>query len=86
MIIGFLQGPTVGLGVLIFYFIVQQFENHLLVPLAFRKAVGVPPIVVVIALIIGGQLGGVFGLLLAVPVAAALVEFSNDITSRKRMV
>lgn len=85
VIIGFFQSPTIGLGILIFYFIVQQFENHLLVPLVFRKAVGVPPIVVVVSLIIGGQLGGVFGLLLAVPVAAALVEFSNDITSRKRM-
>ncbi|MBI1957203.1 MAG: AI-2E family transporter [Candidatus Niyogibacteria bacterium] len=86
IIIAFLQGPTTGLGVLIFYFIVQQFENHLIVPLVFKKAVGVPPILVVVSMIVGGQLGGIFGLLLAVPLAAVLVEFSNDIATRKRMV
>ena len=71
--------------VMVFYFVVQQFENHLIVPVVFKKAVGVPPILVVIALIVGGKLGGLFGLLLAVPVAAVLVEFLNDIAARKQM-
>ena len=85
VLIAFLQSPTLGLVVMVFYFVVQQFENHLIVPVVFKKAVGVPPILVVIALIVGGKLGGLFGLLLAVPVAAVLVEFLNDIAARKQM-
>ncbi len=85
VIVASLQGATLGLGAILFYFIIQQFENHLIVPLAFRKTVGVPPILVVISLIIGGQLGGVLGLLLAVPITAAFVEFSNDLAMRKPM-
>lgn len=83
VLIAFLQGPTLGLTVLLFYFIIGQFENHLIVPLLFKKTVGVPPILVIVALIIGGKLGGFFGLLLAVPIAAVLVEISNDIVNKK---
>ena len=85
VLIAFLQSPALGLVVIVFYFIVQQFENHLIVPVVFKKSVGVPPILVVIALIVGGELGGFFGLLLAVPLAAVLVEFLNDIAARKQI-
>lgn len=85
VLIALLQSPGLGLAVIVLYTIVQQFENHLIVPVVFKKAVGVPPILVVIALIVGGQLGGFFGLLLAVPVAAALLEFLNDVANKKSM-
>lgn len=85
VLVALLQSPALGLVVVIFYFIVQQFENHLIVPVVFKKAVGVPPILVVIALIVGGKLGGLFGLLLAVPAAAVLVEFLNDVAARKQV-
>ena len=85
VLIAFLQSPAMALVVIVFYFIVQQFENHLIVPIVFKKSVGVPPILVVIALIVGGELGGFFGLLLAVPLAAVLVEFLNDVAARKQI-
>ena len=85
VLIASLQSPALGLVVIVFYFVVQQFENHLIVPVVFKKSVGVPPILVVIALIVGGELGGFFGLLLAVPLAAVLVEFINDIAARKQI-
>ncbi len=85
VMVAFLQKPALGLVIIIFYFIIQQFENHLIVPVVFKKAVGVPPILVVIALIIGGELGGFLGLLLAVPLAAVLVEFLNDVIEKKQM-
>ncbi|MEK7084944.1 MAG: AI-2E family transporter, partial [Patescibacteria group bacterium] len=81
-----LQSPSLGLWVLIFYVIVQQFENHLIYPLVVRKTVGVPPLMVVLSLLVGGTLAGFFGLLLAVPVAAALVEIANDIARKKDIV
>jgi predicted PurR-regulated permease PerM len=65
------------------YLIIQQFENHLIYPLVVRKVVGVPPILVIIALIVGAKLAGFLGILLSVPVSAALKEFVDDIQRKK---
>lgn len=82
----FLQSPSLALVVAIFYFIIQQFENHLIYPLVVRKVIGIPPILVIIALVIGGELGGFFGILLSIPIATLLVEVLNDFEKRKRAV
>lgn len=79
----FIQKPTLGLMVFVFYVIVQQFENHLIYPLVVRQAVGVSPILVVISLVVGAKLAGFIGFVLAVPIAAVLVELANDITKSK---
>lgn len=49
-------GVTLGLLVIGAYVIIQQFENHLIYPLVVTKVVGVPPLLVILALIIGGKL------------------------------
>jgi predicted PurR-regulated permease PerM len=67
IIIAFFQEPILGLLTLILFVIVQQLENHLIYPVVVRKTVGVHPIIVILAMIIGGQLGGFFGILLAIP-------------------
>jgi len=77
-------GMSLGLMVMGLYVIIQQFENHLIYPLVVKKVVGVPPLVVIVALIIGGQLAGFLGILLAVPVVAAVMEYANDVQKRKR--
>lgn len=61
------------------YLLVNQFQAHLIYPLVVKKIVGVPPILVIIALIAGGQLAGFLGVLLSVPVAAGIQELVNDI-------
>ncbi len=65
------------------YLIVNQFQAHLIYPLVVKKIVGVPPILVIIALLAGGQLAGLPGVLLAVPIAAAVQEFVNDLQKGK---
>ncbi|OIO32642.1 MAG: hypothetical protein COZ49_00280 [Candidatus Yonathbacteria bacterium CG_4_10_14_3_um_filter_47_65] len=85
ILLGFITGGvTLSLVVAGFYLIIQQFENHLIYPLVVRKVVGVPPILVVLALIIGAQLAGFLGILLSVPIAATLIEITNDITRKNR--
>ncbi|MCK9345289.1 MAG: AI-2E family transporter [Candidatus Pacebacteria bacterium] len=79
-------GPTLAVIVAAFYLLVQQFESHLIYPLVVRKVVGVPPILVILALIVGIELGGVLGVLISVPVAAALMELVEDIERRKGML
>ncbi len=82
--IAWIQSPFLGLLVLLLYVLVQQFENHLIYPLVVRKTVGVPPLLAVISLVVGAQLGGVVGIILSVPIAAVLVEYLNDIALRKQ--
>lgn len=76
-------GTTLALIITIFYVLVQQFESHLIYPLVVRKIVGLPPIMVILALIIGFDLAGILGVLIAVPVAAALMELVEDIEKKK---
>lgn len=82
--IALLQSPTLALVVAGMYFIIQQFENHLIYPLVIRKVVGVPPILTILALIVGAKLGGFMGILLSMPIVTFLVEISDDIEKQKR--
>lgn len=66
------------------FFVVNQFEAHLIYPLVVNKVVGIPPLLVILALIIGGTLAGFLGVLLSVPLAAALREFLTDVERSKR--
>ncbi len=82
VMIGFVDGGlTLGLFVIALYIIFQQFENHLIYPLVVTRVVGVPPLLVILALIIGAELAGFLGIILSVPVAAALQELTRDIES-----
>ncbi|MFM2415248.1 MAG: hypothetical protein RI911_941 [Candidatus Parcubacteria bacterium] len=76
---GFMAGGfPLALMVLILYIIIQQFENHLIYPLVVTKVVGVPPVMVILALVTGLKLAGFFGVLLAVPAAALIQEIIAD--------
>lgn len=77
-------GVPLALYVAGLYFIVNQIEAHLIYPLVVNKVVGIPPLLVILALIAGGALAGFLGVLLAVPLAAALREFLDDIDRGKR--
>lgn len=83
IVLGFLDSTSTGIAVSVIYIVLNQFENHLLYPLVVKKVVGLPPLLVIIALIIGGQLGGFIGVLLSIPIAASLKELFNDIDRRK---
>lgn len=77
------SGLSSAIAVTLFYVLIQQFENHLIYPLVVRKVVGVPPIVVILSLIIGWEVAGFLGILLAVPVAAGVIEFTKDLQNRE---
>lgn len=67
ILIGFSVSPFLGFSTAALYFIVQQLENNIIVPVIMKRAVGLNPIVTLIALVIGGKLIGVIGVLLAIP-------------------
>ena len=72
VVIALLTSPSQALLVLAFYIVMQQLENHLLVPLVVRHEADIPPVLVVFALAADGTLGGGLGVLIAVPAAGAL--------------
>jgi len=84
VIVAFLQTPFLGLSAVILYVIVQQLENHLVYPVVMRKTIGIPPIIAIIALLIGGKTAGFMGFVLAIPLAVVLVEIIDDFAARKR--
>ena len=73
-LIGFFISPVVGVGVVILYLFVQQLENSLIVPKVMQKAVGFNPLITIIALMVGGQLLGVVGAILAIPILITFYE------------
>ncbi|MDO8584451.1 MAG: AI-2E family transporter [bacterium] len=86
VILAFLQSPSPGLGIsiIIFYTVVQQLESHVLAPLILGKTLGLHPVTVVIALLIGGKLAGILGILIAVPVAVVIVEVLDDMAAQRQ--
>ncbi|HEY4517171.1 MAG TPA: AI-2E family transporter [Candidatus Paceibacterota bacterium] len=71
-------GPLLGLLTVGMYVIAQQFENHLIYPLVVTRVVGVPPLLVILALIVGAELAGFLGVILSVPIAATIRELARD--------
>lgn len=78
-------GITAALIVTGFYFIIQQFESHLFYPLVIRKIIGIPPVLVILALVVGAKVAGFLGVLLSVPLTAVMMEFLGDVAREKRI-
>ncbi|MBI4225902.1 AI-2E family transporter [Candidatus Roizmanbacteria bacterium] len=72
ILLGFATSSVMGFAALALYFIVQQLENNLIVPVVMKKAVGLNPIITLVALLVGGKTGGVLGVLLAIPITVFL--------------
>jgi predicted PurR-regulated permease PerM len=77
--------PMKSLLFLIFITILQQLENNLIYPKVVGSSIGLPGIWVFAAITVGGGLGGIVGMLLSVPVAAAAYKlFTDKVHSRLR--
>ena len=66
-------GPELALLVAGVYVLIQFLEGHILVPMVMKNALGLPPFIVIVSLLVGAAVGGLIGALLAVPTAAAVV-------------
>lgn len=77
------QSFSLGLYVLGFSFLVQQLENHVLIPVLMGKTMKVHPVIVIISLLAGAQAAGFVGVILAVPVAVMAQEVFTYLSERK---
>ena len=84
VIVGFTQGPIVGIGVLIIAVIVQILESYVLQPMVMSKAMQLPPVVIIIGLLLFGYFFNIIGMVIATPCMAIIKEIIMFI-NRKRI-
>lgn len=77
-IIALTRSPPTVFFVSIAYLIIQQIEGNVIVPLLFGRVIGVDPLLVLIAIAIGGRLLGFGGVLLAVPLTVVIQIIVED--------
>ena len=70
--------------VIAFFIAYQQFENHVLQPLVYGRTVQLSPLAVLCAVLIGAQLAGILGALVAIPVAGSLLAIVREILDYRR--
>lgn len=86
VLFGYLDGGiTFAVFTALIYFILHQFENYLIYPLIIKKVIGISPLVVILSLIIGWELVGFWGVILAIPVAVCILEFLDDMEKDKTL-
>ena len=78
-IVGFATSTVDGVVLVVFFVVYQQFENNVLQNLVYSKTVSLSPLVVFIAALIGASLGGIVGVLLAIPLASAGWTLGRDL-------
>ena len=72
--------PRLALEVGLLFLVLQQIESNILVPKIMEKDVGVSPVAVIIALLVGGAVWGLVGAILAIPTTAILAAFIDEFT------
>lgn len=78
VIIAFFDSPLKALFVMIGFTIINLIESHLLTPKIMQKAVGLNPVIVILVVLTGAKIGGILGVLLAIPVTTAFSVFIAD--------
>jgi predicted PurR-regulated permease PerM len=84
IIIALSQSPITAVIVIVIYIVVQQIENNFLVPKVMQRAVGLNPIITILAILIGVKLGGILGAIVAVPVATVINMLLGDWRASRR--
>jgi predicted PurR-regulated permease PerM len=79
VLVAFLQSPSLALFALLLYIALQQIEGQLLTPLIMRQQTDVPQTLVIFAVVAGGAIGGLLGVLVSIPLAAALRVFALEV-------
>jgi predicted PurR-regulated permease PerM len=70
--LSFIHSVTAGIAALVFYVVYQQFENHVLQPTVMSRTVDVNPLTVLVSVLVGVELFGFLGALLAIPAAGII--------------
>ena len=79
IVVAFLNSTAMGVATVVFFVVYQQFENHVLQVTIMAKTVDLNPLVVLVAVLVGVELTGILGALLAIPVAGIIQVLVRDV-------
>ena len=79
----FAVSPFKALVFLIFIIVLQQFDNRVTYPLVVGKSIGLPSVWVFAAVIVGGGISGMLGMMLTVPLFAAIYKLVAEDVQRR---
>lgn len=78
-------GLSLAIMVAALYILIQQLEGYFIAPIVMNKMTGISPLVVILSVLVGVQLAGFWGLILAVPVAVTILEYIKDFEKKRVM-
>jgi predicted PurR-regulated permease PerM len=79
ILVGFTVDLKIGIAAIVVFGIAQVLQNNVISPIVMAKAVEMPPVVLLLALLVGSQLLGLTGAIIAVPVAAAIMVLIDQV-------
>jgi predicted PurR-regulated permease PerM len=85
IIVAFLHSPVAGFASLAFFVIYQQLENHLLQPVIQSRTVKLSPLTVLVSVLIGVELAGILGALLAIPAAGIVSVIARAVWENRQL-
>lgn len=85
MLLALTISPVLAAGVAVMFLVIQQLESHIIVPQVMKRAVGLNPLIVILAIAIGSRLLGLAGALLAVPIAVVLEIIAVEVIAGKKI-
>jgi predicted PurR-regulated permease PerM len=83
--IAFLTSTGAGIAVVIMYIVYQQIENHVLQPVVMSRTVNLNPLGVLLSVLVGVELAGFVGALLAIPAAGAIQVVVRDLWDERQL-
>jgi predicted PurR-regulated permease PerM len=81
--VSLLVSPIKAIFVLIAYITIQQVENHVILPQIMKRVVGLNPLSVILAMLVGIKLAGIAGVILAVPTATAIGVIVKELMEKE---
>lgn len=84
VLVALLHSTPAGIATIVFFIVYQQFENHVLQVTIMSKTVDLNPLVVLVSVLIGVELTGMLGALLAIPVAGVVQVIGRDVFDSHR--
>ena len=82
--VAFLHSTPVGIATVVYFILYQQFENHVLQVTIMSRTVDLNPLVVLVSVLIGVELSGILGALLAIPAAGIVKVVARDLYDTRR--
>lgn len=83
VLLGFIKSPLIGILTIVLYFVVQQLESRVITPRVFTERARLNPLLSIIVILIGFKIGGLYGAILAVPLAKAASLVIADIVDKR---